>query len=99
MAEIVGKISLNANDFIKTLEKYKSEEVLLIVKQGQAPTLMVHGKSYPIVHLSYQYLTDGVNTGVNMLIAEYIDGPVVKHVMIDNRTGQTMYGNKYHLGD
>lgn len=98
MAEIVGKISLSAGDFTKALEEYKTEEALLIIEQGHAPTLMVHGKSYPVVHLSYQYLTDNVNPGVNMLIAEYIDGSVVKHVMIDNKTGQTMYSNKYHLG-
>lgn len=51
-----------------------------------------------LIHLSYQYLTDGVKPGVNMVVAEYIDDDKVKHIMIDNVTSQRTYGNEYRLG-
>jgi hypothetical protein len=78
---------------------YLSQQLpVLAVKPDRAPELFINGVTYPIVQLSYQYLTNGVETtGVNMLIAEYMDGDKVKHIMIDNVTGRTTYGNEYFL--
>ena len=93
------KVSVDADDFEKAIDEYKFNRALLYVEKDAAPQLFINGVAYPIVQLSYQYLTNGVETtGVNMLVAEYMDGDKVKHIMIDNVTGRTTYGNEYCLG-
>lgn len=92
-------VSVDADDFNKMMNEYKFNRALLNVEKDGAPQLFINGVTYPIVQLSYQYLTNGVETtGVNMLVAEYMDGDKVKHIMVDNVTGRTTYGNEYCLG-
>lgn len=91
-------VSLDMDDFNQAMTEYKKGSALLILEKGKAPELFIDGKAYPVVHLSYQYLTDGINRGVNMLVAEYMDGDKVKHIMVDNNTGEISSGNEYCLG-
>lgn len=90
-------VSLDDSDFNAAMNKYKFNRALLNIEKDGAPQLFINGVTYPIVQLSYQYLTNGIKDGVNILIAEYIDGDKIKHIMIDNVTGQTTYGNEYRL--
>lgn len=93
-------VSLDDSDFNAAMNKYKFNRALLNVEKDGAPQLFINGVTYPIVQLSYQYLTNGVETtGVNMLVAEYMDGDKVKHIIVDNVTGRTTYGNEYCLGN
>lgn len=96
-------VSIDDSDFNKMMDEYKYNRALLNVEKDGAPQLFINGVTYPIVQLSYQYLTNGVETtGVNMLVAEYMDGDKVKHIIVDNVTGRTTYGNEYcleHCGD
>lgn len=91
-------VSVDADDFNKMMNEYKFNRALLNVEKDGAPQLFINGVTYPIIQLSYQYLTNGIKDGVNILIAEYMDGDKVKHIMVDNVTGRTTYGNEYCLG-
>lgn len=101
--ELTIHVSLDDSDFNAAIDEYKYNCALLNIEKDGVPQLFINGVTYPIVQLSYQYLTNGVETtGVNMLVAEYMDGDKVKHIMIDNVTGRTTYGNEYclvHCGD
>ncbi|MBM9929298.1 hypothetical protein JMK98_02225 [Pediococcus pentosaceus] len=97
--ELTIHVSLDDSDFNAAIDEYKYNCALLNIEKDGVPQLFINGVTYPIVQLSYQYLTNGVETtGVNMLVAEYMDGDKVKHIMIDNVTGRTTYGNEYCLG-
>lgn len=96
--ELTIHVSLDNSDFNAAIDEYKYNCALLNIEKDGVPQLFINGVTYPIVQLSYQYLTNGVETtGVNMLVAEYMDGDKVKHIMIDNVTGRTNYGNEYYL--
>lgn len=78
------------------MEGYKKDKVLLIVEKGNAPILILQGKSYSITQLSYQYITNTATMlGTNRIVAQYIDGNVVKEVLIDNQSGNVTYGNQW----
>lgn len=92
-------VSIDDSDFNKMMDEYKYNRALLNVEKDGAPQLFINGVTYPIVQLSYQYLTNGVETtGVNMLVAEYMDGDKVKQIIFDNNTGKISSGNEYCLG-
>lgn len=75
-------------------DKYTEDSALLIVEQGSAAILILHGKSYSITQLSYQYITSTA-IGTNRIVAQYIDGNVAKEIMIDNQNGNVTYGNHW----
>ncbi|MGX6472098.1 hypothetical protein [Pediococcus pentosaceus] len=78
------------------MEGYKKDKVLLIVEKGNAPILILQGKSYSITQLSYQYITNTATMlGTNRIVAQYIDGNFVKEVLIDNQSGNVTYGNQW----
>lgn len=77
-------------------DKYTEDSALLIVEKGHAPILILHGKSYSITQLSYQYITSTATMlGSNRIVAQYIDGNVAKEIMIDNQNGNITYGNQW----
>lgn len=97
--KLAFKVSLDTDDINKIIDRYEQDNALLIVEKGSAPWLFIDGENYPVTYLSYQYLTDTDKQGVNIVVAEYIDGTTVKSIEFNNNTGEVTEANKYHLGE
>lgn len=78
---------------------YLSQQLpVLVVKPDRAPELFIDGESYPVVQLSYQFITKTASSnGINIVVAEYMDGDKVKQIIFDNNTGKISSGNKYAI--
>lgn len=78
---------------------YLSQQLpVLVVKPDRAPELFIDGESYPVVQLSYQFITKTASSnGINIVVAEYFDDKV-KQIIFDNNTGKISSGNEYCLG-
>jgi hypothetical protein len=79
---------------------YLSQQLpVLVVKPDRAPELFIDGESYPVVQLSYQFITKTASSnGINIVVAEYFDDDKVKQIIFDNNTGKISSGNEYYLG-
>ncbi|WP_099299942.1 hypothetical protein [Pediococcus pentosaceus] len=92
-------VSVDADDFNKMMNEYKFNRALLNVEKDGAPQLFINGVTYPIVQLSYQFITKTASSnGINIVIAEYFDDDKVKQIIFDNNTGKISSGNEYCLG-
>jgi hypothetical protein len=80
---------------------YLSQQLpVLVVKPDRAPELFIDGESYPVVQLSYQFITKTASSnGINIVVAEYFDDDKVKQIIFDNNTGKISSGNEYCLGN
>lgn len=78
---------------------YLSQQLpVLVVKPDRAPELFIDGESYPVVQLSYQFITKTASAkGINIVIAEYFDNDKVKQIVFDNNTGKISSGNEYAI--
>lgn len=98
--ELTIHVSLDDSDFNAAIDEYKYNRALLNVEKDRAPELFIDGESYPVVQLSYQFITKTASSnGINIVIAEYFDDDKVKQIIFDNNTGKISSGNEYYLGN